>query len=84
MMSGTHDAVPSNVKTWSTPAILTTARKPPRVELIEQSHQRCAALGLTRVERPDFEPMMRSDLSVARERIQRLFTHAAPVMEMLF
>ena len=52
--------------------------------MIEQSHQRCAALGLTRVERPDFEPLMRSDLSVARERNQRLFTHAAPVMEMLF
>jgi len=84
MMSGTNGAVPSNVKAWSTPAILTTAQKPQRVELIEQSHQRCAALGLTRVERPDFEPMMRSDLSVARERNQRLFTHAAPVMEMLF
>jgi sigma-54 dependent transcriptional regulator, acetoin dehydrogenase operon transcriptional activator AcoR len=51
---------------------------------IEQSHLRCAALGLNRVERPDFEPLIRSDLVVARERNQRLFTHAAPVMEMLF
>jgi transcriptional regulator of acetoin/glycerol metabolism len=50
---------------------------------IEQSHLRCAALGLSRIERPGFEPMLRGDLVVARERNQRLFTHAAPVMEML-
>jgi transcriptional regulator of acetoin/glycerol metabolism len=55
-----------------------------RAERIEQSHLRCAALGLTRVERADFAPMVRGDLAVARERNQRLFTHAAPVMEMLF
>jgi transcriptional regulator of acetoin/glycerol metabolism len=58
--------------------------QPAHQELIAQSHQRCAALGLSRIERPDFTPMMRSDLAVARERNQRLFTHAAPVMEMLF
>jgi len=52
--------------------------------LIQQSHERCAALGLTRIERPDYEPLLRGDLSIARERNQRLFTHAAPVMEMLF
>ncbi len=51
---------------------------------IEQSHQRCAALGLTRIERPDYAPLMRSDLAVARERNRRLYQHAAPVMEMLF
>jgi transcriptional regulator of acetoin/glycerol metabolism len=51
---------------------------------IEQSHLRCAALGLTRVERPDFDPLVKGDLAVARERNQRLFAHAAPVMEMLF
>ncbi|MET3916206.1 transcriptional regulator of acetoin/glycerol metabolism [Variovorax sp. OAS795] len=69
---------------WTTPSAMAVA--PPRAdrtELIEQWHQRCAALGLSRVERPDFEPMRRSDLVVARERNQRLFTHAAPVMEML-
>jgi transcriptional regulator of acetoin/glycerol metabolism len=69
---------------WTAPSALAVA--PPgagRTELIEQWHQRCAALGLSRVERPDFEPMQRSDLVVARERNQRLFTHAAPVMEML-
>jgi sigma-54 dependent transcriptional regulator, acetoin dehydrogenase operon transcriptional activator AcoR len=59
-------------------------RQPEHVSLIRQSHERCSALGLTRIARPDFEPLLRSDLNVARERNQRLFTHAAPVMEMLF
>ncbi|KQU87852.1 Fis family transcriptional regulator [Variovorax sp. Root318D1] len=69
---------------WTTPsAMAVTPPRAGRTELIEQWHQRCAALGLSRVERPDFEPMRRSDLVVARERNQRLFTHAAPVMEML-
>ena len=70
---------------------MTSTTDPPPVErqgaraaTIEQSHLRCAALGLTRLERPEFEPLVRSDLAVARERNQRLFTHAAPVMEMLF
>ena len=58
--------------------------QPQHADLIEQSHQRCSAFGLTRIERPEYEPMMRSDLTVARERTQRLFAHAAPVMEMLF
>ena len=54
-----------------------------RSALIEQSHQRCSALGLKRIERPDFEPLIRSDLSLARDRNNRLSTHAAPVMELL-
>jgi sigma-54 dependent transcriptional regulator, acetoin dehydrogenase operon transcriptional activator AcoR len=83
-MSASHRAVVTHAKTWTTPSALPLARKAARAELIEQSHLRCAALGLSRVERPDFMPLMRSDLSVARERNQRLFTHAAPVMEMLF
>jgi len=65
-------------------ATFSLAQQPVRAQLIEQSHLRCAALGLSRVERPDYEPLMRSDLRVARERNQRLSTHAAPVMEMLF
>ena len=69
---------------WTTPAAQAGDNVPARAERIEQSHLRCAALGLSRVERPDFEPMVRGDLAVARERNQRLFTHAAPVMEMLF
>jgi len=83
-MSATHRAMVTHAKTWATPTALPFARQAAHTELIEQSHLRCAALGLSRVERPDFEPLLRSDLSVARERNQRLFTHAAPVMEMLF
>jgi transcriptional regulator of acetoin/glycerol metabolism len=52
--------------------------------VIVQSHQRCAALGLSRIERPDFSPLGRPDLSLVRERNRRLHGHAAPVMEMLF
>ncbi len=83
-MSVSHHVPAATAGSWPTPTALPCAQHPARMEQIEQSHQRCAALGLTRVERPDFEPLMRSDLSVARERNQRLFTHAAPVMEMLF
>jgi transcriptional regulator of acetoin/glycerol metabolism len=82
-MSASHHAlvVPG---AWTTPTAQAGSDVPARAERIEQSHLRCAALGLTRVERADFEPMVRGDLAVARERNQRLFTHAAPVMEMLF
>jgi len=83
-MSVTHRAQVTNARTWTTPTAAPVERQAARAETIEQSHLRCAALGLTRIERPDFEPMMRSDLSVARERNLRLSTHAAPVMEMLF
>ncbi len=55
-----------------------------RVEIIRQSHQRSAALGLSRGERRDYDPLIRSDLTVARERNQRLCMHAAPVMQVLF
>jgi sigma-54 dependent transcriptional regulator, acetoin dehydrogenase operon transcriptional activator AcoR len=83
-MSVSPRALVTNAKSWTTPSALPVAPQAARAETIEQSHLRCAALGLTRIERPDFEPLMRGDLSVARERNQRLFTHAAPVMEMLF
>ena len=79
-MSANQPAVVSTGKRWSAPSAVQAARH----ELIEQSHQRCQAFGLQRVERPDFEPLMRSDLNEARERNRRLFTHAAPVMEILF
>jgi transcriptional regulator of acetoin/glycerol metabolism len=83
-MTAPQRAVATDSRAWTTPSALPVLRQAERTELIEQSHLRCAALGLTRVVRPDFQPLMRSDLSVARERNQRLFTHAAPVMEMLF
>ncbi len=55
-----------------------------RAEFIERSHQRSEALGLTRSEKRDFDPLIRSDLNIARERNHRLYLHAAPVMHMLF
>ena len=70
--------------TLERPIASALALPPQHVNLIEQSHQRCAALGLSRIERPDFSPLGRSDLNVARDRNQRLHEHAAPVMEMLF
>ena len=54
------------------------------VNLIDQSHERCLALGLSRIDSPDFSLLGRSDMSVARERNLRLHGHAAPVMEMLY
>ena len=52
--------------------------------VIARSHQRSAALGLRRSEARGFDPLIRSDLAVARERNQRLCVHAAPVMQLLF
>jgi transcriptional regulator of acetoin/glycerol metabolism len=56
---------------------------PAHVDSIVRSHERCAALGLSRIERPDHAPVLRADLAVARERNLRLYEHAAPVMELL-
>jgi transcriptional regulator of acetoin/glycerol metabolism len=68
---------------FDTPPAAPSPHNPGHADLIQQSHQRCAALGLTRIERPDYAPLMRGDLGVAKERNRRLFTHAAPVMELL-
>ncbi len=57
---------------------------PDHVDTIDQSHERCAALGVSRIERPDHNPLGRSDLAVVRDRNLRLHDHAAPVMEMLY
>ncbi len=54
------------------------------VDTIDQSHERCVALGVSRIERPDFSLIGRSDLNLARDRNLRLHEHAAPVMEMLY
>jgi transcriptional regulator of acetoin/glycerol metabolism len=56
---------------------------PLHAESIIHSHERCAALGLSRIERPDHSAALRSDLAIARERNLRLHLHAAPVMELL-
>ena len=74
----------ASLSPWTPPSAPLGLSEHAHAQRIEQSHLRCAALGLSRVERPDFEPMVRGDLTLARERNQRLFTHAAPVMEMLF
>ncbi|MFO1339493.1 MAG: sigma-54-dependent Fis family transcriptional regulator [Burkholderiaceae bacterium] len=66
-----------------TGAALPTVGDPLHAETILHSHERCAALGLSRIERPDHSSLIRSDLAVARERNLRLHLHAAPVMELL-
>jgi sigma-54 dependent transcriptional regulator, acetoin dehydrogenase operon transcriptional activator AcoR len=53
-------------------------------EAINRSHDRCAALGLSRIERPDFGLMGRADFEITRSRTLRLHQHAAPVMELLY
>jgi len=50
---------------------------------IEQSHERCRALGVSRIDAADLARLGRPDLNLARERNQRLFDHAAPVMALL-
>jgi len=54
------------------------------VDQIDRSHERCAALGLSRIEAPDLSPLGRADVGVLRERNRRLHSQAAPVMEMLY
>src|SRR5207344_3179149 len=54
------------------------------VDVINRSHERCAALGLSRIERPDLGLLGRADLEIARSRNLRLLQHAAPVMELLY
>ena len=51
---------------------------------IDESHERCAALGVSRIGRLDFSTIGQPDLTIARERNLRLHQHAAPVMEMLY
>lgn len=63
---------------------LAPAERQRHTELIRQSHERCAALGLMRIEQPDYTPLIKGDLNLAIERNQRLLTHATPVMELLF
>jgi len=56
---------------------------PAHVEAIRKSHERCAAMGLSRIGSADYSPLARSDLTVSRERNHRLYVHAVPVMELL-
>jgi transcriptional regulator of acetoin/glycerol metabolism len=74
----------ARAKTWTRSLVLPSTRQAARAEVIARSHLRCAALGLSRDQGPDFKPLLHSTSSVARERNQRLLVHAVPVMEMLY
>ena len=52
---------------------------------IERSHARCAALGLSRIESPDLRPDLGAPtLPSCASATCGCYTHAAPVMELLF
>jgi transcriptional regulator of acetoin/glycerol metabolism len=76
-------AAPARGHAPARPIAASLALGPTHDGVIEQSHERCTALGLSRIERPDYAPLGRPDLVVARDRNRRLHSHAAPVMEML-
>ncbi len=52
--------------------------------MLNESHRRCAAYGLSETARPDFSPLGRSDLSLLVEQNRVLHAHALPVMETLY
>ncbi len=52
--------------------------------MVEKSHERSAAYGLSTIDNPDFNPLTRSDLSLVIEQNQALHTYALPVMETLY
>jgi transcriptional regulator of acetoin/glycerol metabolism len=52
--------------------------------VIEQSHLRCVAMGLTESSIPELNPASARRAHLAVQQHQRLFEHATPVMEMLF
>lgn len=53
-------------------------------DVIDQSHRRSAAYGLSENDFPDLSRALRSDLSHALDENQFLFQHAVPVMETLY
>ncbi|MCZ7153702.1 hypothetical protein NK280_24215, partial [Salmonella enterica] len=53
-------------------------------DTIAQAHQRSQSYGLRPSETPDFGPVAPVDLRSQIEKSQSLFTHALPVMEMLY
>ncbi|MBC7993907.1 MAG: GAF domain-containing protein [Rhizobacter sp.] len=56
---------------------------PDHLQTIEQSHQRCRAMGLMENAIPELNPVSAHGARQMREQHQRLFEHATPVMEML-
>jgi transcriptional regulator of acetoin/glycerol metabolism len=81
-MTPTRTALYARSRPDGTPALSQPADGR-HLQAIERSHDRCTALGLRRSESPDYAPLGRPDLNDLRDRNQRLFTHAAPIMEML-
>ena len=53
-------------------------------EGIVQSHERCQALGISRIGAPDYTLINRADLNITLDRNRRMHAHAAPVMNMLY
>jgi transcriptional regulator of acetoin/glycerol metabolism len=53
-------------------------------QAIQQSHERCRALGLSEDAVPELHPLSAYGARLMREPYQRLLEHATPVMEMLF
>ncbi len=60
------------------------AHGPEHGSAIQQSHERCRALGLTEDAVPELHPLSAYGTRLMREPHQRLLEHATPVMEMLF
>jgi transcriptional regulator of acetoin/glycerol metabolism len=60
------------------------AQGPAHVHAIQQSHERCRALGLTEDCVPELHPLSAYGARLMREPHQRLLEHATPVMDMLF
>ena len=79
----THASSTSQLPFGHSPTSTLVPADAAHLDTIAQSHERCAALGLRRIERPDHAPLIRADLAAARERNMRLHAHAAPVMELL-
>ena len=64
-------------------AVTAPSADPDHRDAIVESHARCAALGVSRIDSPDLSLAARADLAVALERNRRLHEHAAPVMAVL-
>jgi len=60
------------------------AHGPEHLQVIEQSHERCHAMGLAEDSIPELNPVSAHGARQVREQHQRLLEHATPVMEMLF
>jgi transcriptional regulator of acetoin/glycerol metabolism len=58
--------------------------RPLDVQVIERSHQRSCAHGITRAQHPDLDLLSRADLALTLDANRALSSHAQPVMETLY